>query len=152
MLISLLVSLLLVTLCIFLHFIGLRRMGQVLHLSGRKVRYRLPRVLFALFILHLVEVTFYAVAMLTMETFGLGYVQGAMSGAAGLFFDYFYFSMASYTTLGIGDIVPHGPIRMVAAIEALNGLILIAWSASFTYLMMERYWKVSPTDPVGGGD
>src|SRR5215213_7625904 len=30
-------------------------------------------------------------------------------------------------------------------VEALNGLLLIGWSASFTYLVMERYW------PLHGG-
>ena len=29
---------------------------------------------------------------------------------------------------------------LVAGIEALTGLLLIAWSASFTYLTMERIW------------
>ena len=53
---------------------------------------------------------------------------------------HFYFSIASYTTLGIGDILPHGNIRIVAGLEALNGLVLVAWSASFTYLIMERLW------------
>ncbi len=32
-------------------------------------------------------------------------------------------------------------MRIVAGIEALTGLLLIAWSASFTYLTMERLWS-----------
>jgi hypothetical protein len=31
-------------------------------------------------------------------------------------------------------------MRIVAGIESLNGLVLIGWSASFTYLTMERFW------------
>ncbi|MHB2205292.1 hypothetical protein [Methylobacterium sp. CM6257] len=31
------------------------------------------------------------------------------------------------------------PPRLLAGVEALNGLLLIGWSASFTYLAMERY-------------
>jgi hypothetical protein len=29
---------------------------------------------------------------------------------------------------------------MIAGVEALVGLLMIGWSASFTYLMMERFW------------
>lgn len=51
-----------------------------------------------------------------------------------------YFSAETFTSLGFGDILPGGPMRMVAGAEALNGLLLIGWSASFTYLAMERFW------------
>ena len=33
-----------------------------------------------------------------------------------------------------------------AGVEALNGLLLIGWSASFTYLAMERYWPMHGID------
>lgn len=52
-----------------------------------------------------------------------------------------YFSAETYTSLGFGDVVPSGPVRLLAGVEALNGLLLIGWSASFLYLEMERYWK-----------
>ena len=29
---------------------------------------------------------------------------------------------------------------MLAGMEALNGLLLIGWSASYTYIAMERFW------------
>ena len=56
-------------------------------------------------------------------------------------FDYIYFSAMVYTTVGFGDVVPEGPIRMIASAEALLGLALITWSASFTYLQMQRVWR-----------
>jgi len=49
------------------------------------------------------------------------------------FVDYLYFSAASYTSLGFGDIYPHGPMRLFAGIEALVGLIMIGWTVAFTY-------------------
>ena len=49
------------------------------------------------------------------------------------FIDFIYFSFSTYTTLGIGDIFITGDARLVAAIESLLGLILIAWSATVTY-------------------
>jgi len=51
-----------------------------------------------------------------------------------------YFSAATYTSLGFGDIVPVGHMRMIAAAEALNGLLLIGWSVTFSFLAMEEFW------------
>lgn len=39
-----------------------------------------------------------------------------------------YFSAETFTTLGYGDVVPHGDLRLLAGIEALNGLLLIGWT------------------------
>ena len=33
-----------------------------------------------------------------------------------------------------------GELRLLAGVEALNGLLLIGWSASYTYIAMERFW------------
>jgi hypothetical protein len=30
---------------------------------------------------------------------------------------------------------------LLAGAEALNGLLLIGWSASYTYIAMERFWR-----------
>ena len=53
--------------------------------------------------------------------------------------DYVYFSSMTYTTVGYGDLFPSGPLRFIAAMEALLGLMLITWSASFTYLELQRF-------------
>ncbi|MGE5242209.1 MAG: ion channel [Bacteroidota bacterium] len=47
----------------------------------------------------------------------------------------------TYTSLGLGDVYPLGDLRLIAGIESLIGLLMIAWSASFTYLMMEKFWN-----------
>lgn len=90
-----------------------------------------------IFVTHLLEIALFAAAFYVMGNVGLGGLSGAYSSTPA---DYFYFSIATYSTLGIGDIAPEGAMRMVAGVEALAGLLLIAWSASFTYLMMERLW------------
>jgi hypothetical protein len=57
------------------------------------------------------------------------------------FVDYLNFSAESYTSLGFGDAEMLTPaMRLLAGIEALAGLVLIAWSASFTYFLMTQYW------------
>ena len=55
-----------------------------------------------------------------------------------------YFSSATYTSLGFGDIVPVGHMRMIAGAEALNGLLLIGWSVTFSFLAMEEFWERLP--------
>ena len=54
--------------------------------------------------------------------------------------DVLYFSFSTYTSLGYGDIVALGDSRLLAGIESLIGLLLIAWTASFTYLEMREHW------------
>ncbi len=54
----------------------------------------------------------------------------------------FYFSLETFTTQGVGDIYAVGPMRLVASLEPLAGLILIGWSTSFTFLVMQRYWRL----------
>ena len=67
-----------------------------------------------------------------------GHLSGAMSESI---LDMVYFSAAVFTTVGFGDLSPTGPIRFVAGAEALTGLVLIGWSASFTYLEVDHLWK-----------
>jgi hypothetical protein len=39
--------------------------------------------------------------------------------------------------------VAHGYLRYLTGIEALLGLLLITWSASFLFLEMQKYWTSS---------
>ncbi|MHB8622686.1 MAG: ion channel [Sulfuricaulis sp.] len=57
-----------------------------------------------------------------------------------------HFSAETYTSIGFGDIYPLGTLRMIAGIEAPSGLLLIGWSASFTYLAMLKFWYIKERD------
>jgi hypothetical protein len=50
---------------------------------------------------------------------------------SGSFLDFFYYSINCYTTLGTGDIFANGSMRIPTGLEALIGLVLIAWTATF---------------------
>lgn len=126
---------------IILHFTALRVLALRMNDEVRVFKRPLVAVLLVLFATHLVEVLLYALGFLALEVLGVGHLATIDAAVAVPFDDFFYFSIACYTTLGIGDIVPHGATRLLAGIEALNGLVLITWSASFTYLMMERLWS-----------
>jgi hypothetical protein len=88
---------------------------------------------------HACHVMLFAVAYYLLRD-GLG-----SGGFGGGFHDniasYVYFSMETYTTLGYGDIYPLGKLRIVVGSEALTGLLMVGWTASFTYLEMSRYWR-----------
>ncbi|MGE3623963.1 MAG: ion channel [Bdellovibrionales bacterium] len=89
---------------------------------------------------HICEIWIFAGAM-----FGLSYFPafGSLTGNHEPTFNSFlYFSAVSYTSTGYGDILPVGPLRALAVSEALTGLLMIAWSASFTYLKMEQIWNL----------
>lgn len=79
---------------------------------------------------HSVEILAYAGGYFLIANLGLGHITGEFTGSL---FDYVYYSTVSYTSLGLGDVYPHGPARLLTGIEALNGLFLIGWSVMFTY-------------------
>jgi hypothetical protein len=92
------------------------------------------------------EVSLYAAAYYLCELWGgLGRIDGELEAGA---LDHFYLSVTTYTTLGIGDVHPRGALRIIAGMESLNGLVLIGWSASFTYLSMEQFWAEKPRSAV----
>ncbi len=49
-----------------------------------------------------------------------------------------YFSVVCYSSLGFGDIVPHGSLRLLAGTEALTGLLAVGWTASFGFIVLQR--------------
>lgn len=96
-------------------------------------------IVIVLFLVHIIEIGFYAVIYgLSVSLFNIGLFEGAPVSNA---MNYLYYSGVIYTTLGLGDIQPLGHIRFITAIEALNGFLLITWSASFTFLAMSRLWR-----------
>ena len=137
-------STLLVVLCILIHYEALRLTSD--HLADLRIvppRARMLFVVIACFAAHTVEVWLYGIAYyLSIEAFGLGGFGG--QPVAG-FEDSLYFSAVTYTSLGLGDYYPTRGLRLIAGVEALNGLVLIGWSASFTYLAMEKYWPLHRT-------
>ena len=130
-----------VGLCNAVHFFSLRTLAHFFRDVPSPVRRPMLVVSFAIVLIHLAEVAIYGVAMWFLAIMERGTLATSSPMPIRGLDDFFYFSIASYTTLGIGDIVPEGHLRIIVGIEALQGLILIAWSASFTYLVMEKFWS-----------
>jgi len=49
-----------------------------------------------------------------------------------------YFSTASFTTIGYGDVVLDRQWRLVGAIEGANGLLMFGWSTAFLFSVISR--------------
>jgi hypothetical protein len=122
---------------------GLTAMLPKLSVSGR------VRVLIGIigtFMAHLLEILLYALAYYFLrDQYDLGNFGGHFVDQ---FSTFLYFSAETYTSVGFGDIYPVGALRMVCGFEALNGLLLIGWSASFTYVFMEHFWKIDIIDTI----
>lgn len=140
--IAIALSLLLVAASVLIHYEFLRATSAFSSRLAIPRRTHILVVIAGVLVAHLVEVTMYGAAYYFCELWGgLGRIDGEMEGGA---LDYFYFSITTFTTLGIGDVHPRGALRFIAGVESLNGLVLIGWSASFTYLSMEQFWTDKP--------
>ena len=85
---------------------------------------------------HLLQIALFAIALGIVIAMGHGTIEGPfVSGLR----DYYYYSAVTYTTLGYGDLTPLGHVRFMAGIEALTGLVMVAWTASFGFLVMQRF-------------
>lgn len=146
MLIAMTASVILVVTTILVLYETLRLTSE--HLAELPVppRVRILGVVLMTFVGHTVAVWIYASAYWLLV---LWIGDDAFEGMpVKTFQDCLYFSVVTYTSLGFGDQVPTSHTRMIAGVEALNGLLLIGWSASFTYLAMERYWPLHGRDRV----
>lgn len=132
-------TLLAIGLCVLLHFEGLVLVSRKLPHINTRHRIKVIFVIAAILALHVTEIWIFGIIewfLLSMPDFG------TLAGQTHLHvFDVIYLSAVTFTTVGYGDLTPNGPIRFMLGTEALTGFVLITWSASFTYLEMERLWR-----------
>lgn len=133
-----------VALCVLLHYEGLLLTSRGLQLMGGPQRIKVLYGIFSMLILHVIEIWMFGITIwLLLHWPECGHIVSSSAqqlGALGLL-DSVYLSAITYTTVGFGDVVPVGPIRFLSGMEALTGFVMIGWTASFTYLEMERFWR-----------
>jgi hypothetical protein len=150
MLTSLLINILVVAVCVLIHFEAINLLTNAIATHKTSSRISILFSLFACFIAHVIEILIFAAAYFTyIDAGNFGHLinnelqDPQIPGApVSSFIDCIYFSLTCYTSLGFGDLIPTGWMRFLAGIEALTGLLLIAWTASFMYLEMQKHWKV----------
>lgn len=135
-------SFVLIFVTILIHFVVLQQTSRVLVRCGSPRPMLSVVAVFGAVVAHLVEIGLYASAYYTLTVFlPVGEVEGVPITNP---MDYFYYSTVMYTSLGLGDAYPASHLRFISSIEALNGLLLIGWSTSFTFLAMRTYWSLGP--------
>ena len=131
-----LLALLLVAGTTLFHFEALERLQRAT-LRETAVRHAtVVRVLSVLILVHLSEILFYAVAYEFARQIGIGRLSTGGQPLDAL--SYFYYSAETYSTLGYGDIEPLGGVRLMASVEPLNGILLLAWSGAFLFSLVQR--------------
>tara|TARA_R110000868_G_scaffold39683_25_gene138022 strand:- start:1870 stop:2337 length:468 start_codon:yes stop_codon:yes gene_type:complete len=138
MLVAVLMAVSLVVVTFPIHYVALRWMSSGMANIPMRSNLRIFVIVLMALATHLVVIGVYAVAFEHGEgLLALGSFNGReLTGSL----DYLYFSIVSYTSLGLGDIFPSEHLRFITGVEALNGLLLIAWSGSFTYMAMSQLW------------
>lgn len=130
-----------IVVAVMIHYEGLHYFTNWMSRNRLKPRFRIVVLIYGLLILHALEILLFGIAFWLLSlTPGYGTLMSTGFPLLSLG-DFVYFSSTVYSTLGFGDLVPTGPVRFMAGMESVTGLLLITWSASFTYLEMVRYWR-----------
>ena len=134
-----LINTLVVIIAVVIHYECLLRLNDWLPRLKVWSRFRMVIGVFGAQLAHAIEVWCFALVYYLMTRDG---EWGSLSGQFdGSFMDCVYFSFTTYTTIGFGDITPMGHIKFLTGLQALTGLVLITWTASFLFLEMQKYWK-----------
>lgn len=154
LLVGMAVAALLVLLCLLVHYEALRLISLLVpRLTFLRPRGRIVVVVGGTFLAHTVEVWLFAIAYWlvamapSLAAFSAVFPDmavrfAAMDAPQGQIEGYMYFSVVTFTSLGLGDVVPHGVARLLAGVESIIGLLLIGWSATYTFLEMKELWPL----------
>lgn len=130
---NLLIATVMVCATVLAHYLGI---VVIVKLLRERPRHRLPPVrlrpaaavifvILCLIAAHSVEIWIYA---------ALYY----LVGASATFETALYFSTVTFTTLGYGDVILDERWRLIAAIQAANGIILFGWSTAFLAVVIGK--------------
>ncbi len=141
LIISFVINGLIALLAIVIHYEVLYKLNSAMpKFKNIRARYKVLIAVGMIFVAHIVEIWIFALGYYAMLHFpNMGNLVGSTSDH-GLLLDSAYLSFITFTTVGYGDVVVNGYLRYLTGIEALTGLILITWSASFLFIEMQKYW------------
>ena len=130
-------------LIVLIHYESLRLVSHIAQTAPLNPRLKMLVVIMGVVAAHMIEA----------GVFAFGYWLGAeildfgrfVSDVPTTVFQYYYFALETYTTQSVGDLYPVGGLRVMASLEPLVGLLLIGWSTSLTFILMRRYWRLTPT-------
>lgn len=86
-------------------------------------------VVWILSIMHLLQVAIWAVAY-------------TATGALDTYYQAFYFSIVTLSTVGYGDLTVPDGWKLFGGLEALMGPLMFGWSASFLFGMVNKFYQI----------
>ncbi|GGX56262.1 ion channel [Saccharospirillum salsuginis] len=132
-------TIVLVIFSVLLHYESFFVLSRHLDRTRRSQRYRILVLFFSLLVIHVIQIWLFGSFAWWLSHFPQA---GNLTGPYPLgMLDYIYMSAITYTTLGYGDLIPVGPIRFVYGTEGLVGFGLITWSATMTFLEVQKHWQ-----------
>lgn len=132
------VSALVSGLCVIFHYDVMSLTSRYLARAKMPRRMRIVALILVMLLAHVIEIWLFGLTYWLLDTRSdCGQLLGPFDEGA---LDFVYYSATCYTTVGFGDIVPSGPMRILTGTEALVGLSLITWTASLAFLQMQRDW------------
>ena len=144
MLDAFLINSFLVGAAVIVHYEVIYRLAVLIPKLKIKNRFRVVIGIFGAIVAHVIEIWLFAVGYYFMVKSGkYGTLEGKFDNSL---VDCSYFSFVTYTSLGLGDISPTGEIRFLAGLEALTGLVMITWTASFLFIEMQKFWTRNTRD------
>ncbi len=126
----------LVCLTVLIHAAALDRLMKFLETLGPilfrhfRLHWRIPLLVITVlgvFCAHIVQIWLWAVLYLGI---------GAMTD----FEESLYFSTATFTTVGFGDVVLNKTWRLLSSFQSANGFILFGWSTAFIFEVMSKLY------------
>jgi hypothetical protein len=135
MAVNLLLGTLLISATVMIHTLGLvllthgmtHLVRQLrLHRHGVGKSMAMVTTVLGLFLVHTVEVWLWAGAYLVL-------------GAVANFETALYFSITTFATVGFGDVLVREEWRLFAALEGVNGFLLIGWSTAYLVAASTRH-------------
>ena len=102
---------------------------------GSRTRARIALSVSCLIGLHLLKTVFGVGYLIGERLLGLGTL--AASRPINVL-DLFYYSAEVFSTLGLGDMSATSYLRMLTSVEALAGMLLLGWSASFIVIAVQQ--------------
>jgi len=132
-------ALALLVLCTVLHYETLRGLSYALPRLDMPPRLKVVLALLGAYVAHTIEVLMYA---FTIHWLAWRHGQGTIGDTdQPSLMTCLYFASTTYTSLGYGDVIPTGPLKLFAGSMAMTGLLLIGWTAAYVYISMERFWE-----------
>jgi len=125
--------------CVLIHHEVLSHLDRKRGMAPRRDGFKVALGLIGALLAHVFEIILFAVAYIILTHMeGMGHIVGEMDHEIR---DHVYFSFTTYSTVGYGDLVAVGPMRILVGVESLLGLVLITWTASFLFLEMQTRWS-----------